>query len=156
MWAYKTTYKTPIGTTPFNLVYGKSRHLPFELEHKAYWSIKALSMDYLKAGNRLLDIQELEELRRDAYENVIIYKERTKAWNDKRIARKEFRVGDMVLLLSSRLRLFPGKLRCRWTEPFEVIKVIPSGAVDIKSQSTGPFMINRQRLKHYTNGDVPT
>lgn len=75
MWAYRTPYKTPIGITPFNLVYGKSYHLPFELEHKAYWVIKALNMNYLEAGNkRILDIQELEELQRDSYENDIVYK----------------------------------------------------------------------------------
>lgn len=97
-------------------------------------------MDYL-------DIQELEELQHNAYENAIIYKEQTKSWHDKRIARKEFRVGEIILLFNSRLCLFPGKLRSRWTGSFEVTKVMPSSAVDIKSQSTGPFMVNRPRLE---------
>lgn len=74
-------------------------------------------MDCLEAGNkRLLDIQELEELQCDAYENTIIYKERTKAWHDKRITRKEFRIGDIVLLFNSRLR-------SRWNEPFESLRL---------------------------------
>lgn len=98
----------------------------------------------------------MEELWRDAYENTIIYKEKIEAWHDKRIARKEFRVGDIVLLFNSRLRLFPSKLYSRWTRPFEVTKVMPSGAVEIKSQSADPFMVNGQRLKHYANGDIPT
>lgn len=79
LWTYRTTYKTPIETTSFKLVYGKSCHLSVELEHKAYWAIKALNMDHVAAGEkRILDIQELEELRLDAYENAQIYKDRTK------------------------------------------------------------------------------
>lgn len=80
LWAYRTAYKTPIGTTLYKLVYEKSCHLPFELEHKSYWAIKSLNMGYLAVGDkRILDIHRLEELRRDAYENAIIYKERAKA-----------------------------------------------------------------------------
>ncbi|XP_058768438.1 uncharacterized protein LOC131642179 [Vicia villosa] len=107
-------------------------------------------LSYTAAGERrLLDINKLEEIRLDAYENAKIYKERTNKWHDKRIFRKEFNVGDVVLLFNSRLKLFPGKLRSRWSGPFEVTKVFPSGVVEIKGKSSDNFIVNGQRLKHY-------
>lgn len=155
--AYRTAYKTPIGTTPFKLVYGKSGNLPFKSEHKAYLDLKALNMDYLTAGDkRILDIHRLEELYRDAYENAIVYKESTKVRHDKRIAIKELNIGDHVLLFNSRLRLFPCKLHSRWTGPYEVMKVMKSGVVEIQNQSCNPFIVNGQSLKHYNGGDTPT
>ena len=87
---------------------------PLELEHKAYWVTRALNFDLKKAGRkRLLQLNELDELRMNAYENTKLYKDRTKLWHDKHFSMKEFREGELVLLYNSRLRLFPGKLKSR-------------------------------------------
>ncbi|GKE27236.1 reverse transcriptase domain-containing protein, partial [Tanacetum coccineum] len=147
LWAFRTAFKTPIGCTPYKLVYGKSCH---------YWALKHANFDLKTAGDhRKLQLNELNELRDQAYENSLIYKERTKKLHDSKIKNRIFNVGDQVLLFNSHLKIFSGKLKTRWSRPFTITKVFPYGTIEL-SQPDGPnFKVNGHRVKHYFGGDLP-
>nr|GEW25529.1 hypothetical protein [Tanacetum cinerariifolium] len=91
LWAFRTAYNTPIGCTPYKLVYGKSCHLPIELEHKAYWALKHVNFDLRTVSDhQKLQLNKLNELRDQAYENYLIYKEKTKKIHDSKIKNRNF------------------------------------------------------------------
>nr|GEW90818.1 retrovirus-related Pol polyprotein from transposon 412 family [Tanacetum cinerariifolium] len=114
LWAFQTAYKKPIRCTPYKLVYGKAFHLPIELEHKAYWALKHANFDLQTAvNNRKVQLNELNELRDQAYGNSLIYKEKTKRLHDSKIKDHVFNIGDKLLLFNSQLKIFSGKLKSR-------------------------------------------
>ena len=144
-----------MGMSPYKMVYGKACHLPLELQHKAYWAVKELNRDCKLAGEkRLLDLSSLDEWRSEAYENARLFKEKVKRWHDKRILKREFHVGEKVILYRSRLNFFAGKLLSKWEGPFIIEEVYRSGAINFFSlKDNTTQVVNGQRLKHYIAGD---
>nr|GEY14624.1 reverse transcriptase domain-containing protein [Tanacetum cinerariifolium] len=156
LWAFRIACKTAIGCTSYKLVYGKACHLPIELEHKAYSALKHANFDLQTTGDhRKVQLNELNELRDQAYENSLIYKEKTKRLHDSKIKDRIFNVGDRVLLFNSRLKIFSSKLKTCWSGPFTIIYVFPYGTVELSQTDRPNFKVNGHRLKHYVGEDIP-
>nr|GEX60377.1 reverse transcriptase domain-containing protein [Tanacetum cinerariifolium] len=132
LWAFRIAFKTLIGCTPYKMVYGKSCHLPTELEHRAYWALK------------------------HAYENSVIYKERKKKLHDSKIKNRILNFGDQVLLFNSRLKIFSRKLKTHWSGPFTITQVFSYGIIELSQPNGHNFKVNGHRVKHYFGGDIPS
>nr|XP_009762572.1 PREDICTED: uncharacterized protein LOC104214579 [Nicotiana sylvestris] len=113
-WAYRMAYKKHIGIPPYQLVFEKAHHVPVELEHRAMWPLKQLNLDWDVAANlRVAHFNKLDEFRYHAYASSSLCKEKMKYLCDKYIGNKEFKVGDLILLFNSGLRIFPEKLKSK-------------------------------------------
>ena len=99
-------------------------------------------------------MNELEELRNEVYDNARIYKDKTKKWHDQKILRREFKARKKFLLYSSKLKLFPRKLKSRWSGPYTVITSTPFRAMTLKTDSGSEFKVNSKRFKHYLGGNI--
>nr|GEW09783.1 hypothetical protein [Tanacetum cinerariifolium] len=117
--------------------------------------LETLNLVSTRGDHRKVQLNELNELHDQAYENSLIYEEKTKRIHDSKIKDRVFNIGDRVLLFNSRLKIFSGKLKSHWSGPFTISHVFPYGTVEL-SQPDGPnFKVNGHRLKHYFGEDIP-
>nr|GEU68994.1 reverse transcriptase domain-containing protein [Tanacetum cinerariifolium] len=123
---------------------------------QAYWDLKHANFDLQIAGDyKKVQLNELNKLRDQAYESSLFYKEKTKRLHDSKIKDRIFNIGDRVLLFNSRLKIFSGKLKTRWSGPFTITYVFPYGIVELSQTDKPNFKVNGHKLKHYFGEDIP-
>ncbi|XP_028784142.1 uncharacterized protein LOC114739882 [Neltuma alba] len=144
--------------SPYQIIYGKSCHISVELEHRLYWAVKTCNTDLKEAGlNKLLQIQELQEIWLEGYHNSNIYKQKTKIIHDANILRKRFKEGDKVLRYKARFKFKKGKFKMSWDRPYIVTKVHDFKMIELKEKAMGKmFQCNGHLLKLYREPAPPS
>ncbi|GJR92264.1 reverse transcriptase domain-containing protein [Tanacetum coccineum] len=159
LWAfpYRLQNTHRVYTINKTCVRKKACHLPIESSTKAtsLEACKPLTLRTRVIHTVSLNLYELNELCDHAYENSLIYKEKTKRIHDSKIKNRVFNVRDQVFLFNSRLKMFSGKLKSRWPRPFTIAHVFPYGTIELSQNSRPNFKVNGHRIKHYFGGDVP-
>ncbi|GJT86622.1 reverse transcriptase domain-containing protein [Tanacetum coccineum] len=112
LWAFRTAYKTPIGCTPYKSLYGKA----------FIYTIDARAQSLLALKHATLTLDTAENTREGIH--------------DSKIKNRVFNVGDQVLLFNSRLKMFSGKLKSRWSGPFTITQVFPYGTIELSQNSS--------------------
>jgi hypothetical protein len=152
LWAYRTTWRNTTGHTPYELVFGKQILLPIEFQIHTFRLAAELGLDLSEAQkHRVMQLNELGEMRQDALQRTILVQSQRSKWHDKYIKKKHFQPGDWALLFDSKYKTFKGKLTTRWLGPYEVETVFDNGSVKIKTidDSQNSFVVNGHRLKVY-------
>ena len=152
LWAYKITWRNVTRHTPYELVYGKQVLFPIKFQVKTFRMTTQLGMNLTKAQEqRLMQLNELDEIRQDAYHKTLLVQDQRARWHDNFIKKKVFRVSDWALLYDSKFKHFKGKFSTHWLGPYEVVEVFDNGSVriiTIDNEQTS-FVVNDYRLKVY-------
>jgi hypothetical protein len=152
LWAYRTTWRNTTGHTPYELVFGKQILLPIEFQIHTFRLAAELGLDLSEAQKqRVMQLNELGEMRQDALQRTILVQSQRRKWHDKYIKKNHFQPGDWALLFDSKYKTFKGKLTTRWLGPYEVETVFDNSSVRIKTidDSQNSFVVNGHRLKVY-------
>ena len=150
VWAYRTTWKTTIGFTPFELLYGKVAMLPIEFVHKTLRTALELDIELpIAQREHLLHLNSLDEMHKAALKHTKLIQRQSKKWHDSHIISKQFQVYDWALLYDSRFKDMLGKLQTRWLGPYEISHVFDNGAIQLTTIDLVPFkwLVNAHRLK---------
>lgn len=105
-----------------------------ELEHRALWAPKRLNFKHDEAIDaHFIKLHSLDEFQLKEFESSTIYKEKMKRWRHLRILKREFAVGDLIILYNSRMWMFLKKLKSKWSEPFMITEVLANGVIEVEN-----------------------
>eukprot|EP00253_Pinus_taeda_P029756 PITA_29756 len=152
LWAYRTTWRSTTGYSPYQLVFGKQPIFPIEFKIQTLRIAQEVGLDLSEAQiNRLHQINELDKIRLSALQNTTLIQQQRARWHDSLIKNKVFHEGDWALLYDSRFQHFPGKLQTRWLGPYEIQKVHDNGTLTlITIEGSGySFKVNGHRVRLY-------